>query len=75
MGHGQIGLDGDVIAARLRLVGRTRHLVKDRFVGDFAQISSLDLSRDTDESLAESLLGRGVEHLLLDLGLIRRPGC
>lgn len=44
-----------------------------RIVGDFAQISALDLCSNADKRLAQSILGRSVEHLLLHLRLIRRP--
>lgn len=43
-------------------------------VGDLRVVGSLDLNGNTDESATESILGRGVEHLGLDLGLIGRPG-
>lgn len=55
------------------LVGRARHLVKDSVVRNLAEVGTLDFGGNTDKCLADSLLGRGIEHLLLDLGVIRRP--
>lgn len=55
------------------LVGRARHLVKNSVVCDLAEIGTLDLGGNTDECLADSLLGRGIKHLLFDLRVIRRP--
>jgi hypothetical protein len=43
------------------------------FVCNLAHVCSLNLCRYSDEGLAKSILGRGVQHLLLDLGVIRRP--
>lgn len=40
---------------------------------DFGEVGALDLCGDSDEGPAEGVLGRGVHHLLLNLGLVRRP--
>lgn len=42
-------------------------------VGDLRVVGALDLGRDADERPAEGVLGRRVEHLGLDLGLVGRP--
>lgn len=42
-------------------------------VGDFGEISSLDLGRDTVEGSAQGIFRRSVYHLLLDFGVVGRP--
>ena len=60
----------------LNLVGTSTagDALQNALESDFAEISTLDLSRDTREGTAKSLLGRGVDHLASDGGGIRRPG-
>jgi len=43
-------------------------------VGNLGRVGALDLGRDADERPAEGVLGRSVQHLVLDLCLIRGPG-
>ena len=43
------------------------------FVGNLAELSALDFSRDTDERATEGVLRRREQHLLLDLRVIRSP--
>lgn len=56
------------------LEGGAADLVEDGFVADFGKVSALNLGRDTYERLPESIFGGSENHLLLDLGIIRRPG-
>jgi hypothetical protein len=42
-------------------------------LGDLVVIGPLQLGRDADKRLSESVLGSGVDHLGLDLGSIRGP--
>lgn len=42
-------------------------------VRDLGRVGALDLVGDADETPAERVLGRSVQHLLLDLCLVRRP--
>lgn len=44
-----------------------------RLVVDLGEVGALDLGGDAYESLAECVLGRGEDHLLLDLGVIGGP--
>lgn len=56
-----------VTATQWTVVGRTT------LIRDFAVVSALDLRSDTDERTPESILGRGEQHLLLNLGVIWGP--
>lgn len=42
-------------------------------VGNLGVISALDLGGNTDEASTKGVLGRSVQHLGLDFGLVRGP--
>ena len=42
-------------------------------MGYLGVVGALDLRGDTDERATESVLGRGEQHLVLDLRVIGRP--
>lgn len=48
-------------------------LAQDRLMSNLRQISSLNLSVDTNELLSNSIPAGSVDHLGLDLGIIRGP--
>ena len=58
-------------AASIRAGGEQgRHTL---VVRDLGRVGALDLVGDADETPTEGVLGRGVEHLFLDLGLVGGP--
>ena len=58
------------VILRLSALG---HLLQHHVVGNLAEVRRLDFAGDTDKLLAQRVLGRGVQHLLLDLGGVRGP--
>jgi len=43
-------------------------------VGDFTEVGRLNLGRDAHKAASQCFLGRGEQHLLLNLGGIGSPG-
>lgn len=48
-------------------------LFEEDILGDFGEVSSLDLGMDTIKTTTDSLLGRRKDHLVLDRGIIGGP--
>lgn len=44
------------------------------FLGDLRIVGSLEVDVDAFEAAVERVLGRGVDHLVADVGLVGRPG-
>ncbi len=49
------------------------YLLQDGLVADLRQVRALDLGEDAVQLFSERVLGRGIQHLLLDLGGVRGP--
>lgn len=45
-----------------------------RLLGDLRVVGGLDVDVDTLETAVECVLGRGVDHLVADVGIVGRPG-
>lgn len=56
------------------LEGGSADFVEQSFVADFGKVGALDFCRDTNEGLSQGIFGSSVDHLLLDLGIVGRPG-
>lgn len=49
-------------------------MVRTSIVTDFTEICSLDFRPDAFKGASQRILGRSEQHLIFDLGVIRRPG-